>query len=237
VAITHVVDDSRQSKTAGTTIAGTGLGAASIALNDLIVVCFTSDDVAGTYSCADDQGNTYQTDVARFANAAHVSLVVFSAIVATDANTIVTVSHPSLTARALEIFVFRGTDTSASRVDGTPVTATGTGNASSGNLTTSSADSVMVGISGYESDSSNTYTGDGAFVNGKVGTTGGGDATNITQESGYNILTGTATDAYDTTNSASRSWAAALLAYKVPAGAAGSLVIPNRVGRLTYLRR
>lgn len=224
MAITFGTNQTGSSKTAGTSVAASAITSGSLALNDLIVVIFASDDAAGTYSCADDQLNSYQTDLARTSNAGHCSVVIFSAIVATVANTIVTVTHPSLTARGIDVYTFRGADTTASRVDTAAVTATGTGNAGSGNYTTAFSGSVMIGASVYESDRTNTYGGDANFVSGgAVGTTGGADASNITTKNGYQILSGTATDAYDTTNSASRSWVAALLAYKAPAA-----VLPAR---------
>lgn len=216
MAITFQSFKTRSSKTTGTTIAPTS-GFATVAVGDLFVVALLSDDASGTYSCADDQSNTYQTDLARVINSGHISIVVFSAIAATAATTIPTVTHPSLTARVLSGWHLRGTDTTAGRLDGTPVSATGTGNAASGNLSVTST-SCYVGFSGYESDISNTYTNDSGFDTpaSKDGTTGGSDASNITSITAVD-LTPSSPDSYDTTNSASRSWVAALLAYKIPA--------------------
>lgn len=217
MAITFHATANGASKTAGTTVAtSTTL---TLTSGDLICVAFACDDTAGTYSCADTV-NTYIEDVTALTNAGHVQLHVFRSIAGTTANLTITVTHPSLTARALVTMSFSGTassspfDTSAAGATGTSATP------ASGSVTPSADNYVVFGAVGVEDTGNNTATESTNFTGiQQNGTIGGGAASNIYCAASYNIQTTAAARNYQP-GITSASWADHALVYKVTAAAA-----------------
>ena len=183
------------SKTAGTTTSTAGQSLITTA-GDLVVVVFAMDNAAGTVSCADNEGAgdafVVQSDVT---NSGGVRTVILSAITNhTGSSYQVTVTHPSVTARAVHIRSF--TPTAGSTMDATATaqnTGTGTTTATTSNSVTPTADNqLVVGCCGSEDVvASQPITGFPSWATDykAAATSGGGDASNITIGTGYEIQT------------------------------------------------
>ena len=164
------------STTAGTTLAVTVTGA--VPVGNTVIVSFAMDPTTGTVSCTDLQGNTYVQDVniQNGSAGSGVRTVLFSSAVTTalaSGNTI-TITHPSVTARAASVSVFSGV-LGAGRLDRT---ATGTGSsatpATAATAATNQADELLIGTFGVESRlSSTTFAAGTGYTGLTVGTTTG----------------------------------------------------------------
>jgi hypothetical protein len=104
--------------TNGTTTTGTTLAvtvpAGGVAVNDTVVISFAMDPTSGTVSAADARGNTYTAD-ANFqqgtsGSGTGVRQVLLSARLGTAlvAGDSITVTHPSVAARAMSVSEFSG---------------------------------------------------------------------------------------------------------------------------------
>ena len=183
------------SKVAGTTISTAGQTLV-VTAGDLVVVTFAMDNAAGTVSCADDEGVSdvfvVQSDVTNSGGVRTVILAAISNYTGSSYN--VTVTHPSVTARAVQIRSF--TPTAGSTMDATATaqnTGTSTTTATTSNSATPPANNqLVVGCCGSEDVvASQTATGFPAWATDQraAGTSGGGDASNITIGTGYEIQT------------------------------------------------
>jgi len=212
-------------KTSGTTLACANMSATTA--GDSIFVLFASDDATGTYSVADSVGNSYSevTPPSPTTNATHVVLRIFrsDSTINRAANASITVTHPTLTARAVVIGAFTG---AATGTDGSNE-GTGTGTAAtSGNLTPTVNNCLLVGANAIEGPVADSNPTPAGWTNiSSDGTTGAGGASNIAIRGGYIIETTATLQAYNPTI-ASNSWAAAIVAVQ----AAGA------VGRVPYYR-
>ena len=203
---------------AGTTIAVT-VPVAGVAVNNFLVVYFAMDGAAGTVSAADTQGNPYTVAAnAQFATpgAGNVRSVILYAPVNTalvNGNTI-TVTFPSVTAKAVSVHEFAGVASLE-----TSAVATGTGTApSSGNATTTLANSLIVGSIGVEGIIGDTFTVGAGYTAGTRAATANATATNnalIDPE--YQIVSTTGTRAANATIT-NRDWAAAQATFYGSAG-------------------
>lgn len=203
-----------QSKSAGTTLAAT-VPLAGFAEGTSVIVTFASDDAAGTYSCADTAGNTYVEDVS-VTNASHVRTRIFSAhnIAALVSGNSVTVTHPSLTARAIVVGNFTGLEPVGAFDKNASSTGNGTTPDSTNTAATAQTDELLIGAIGVEGPLGDAWTKDANYTNiDRNGTTTGGAATNITIAAEYRVVTAAGT--YNATGTiTSAQWAAAIATYK-----------------------
>src|SRR5262249_35107048 len=136
-------------------------------VGDTIIITVALDPASGTVSCADSKGNAYtkDVDVTKGSGTSGVRSVIFSSPVKTalaGGNTI-TVTHPSLAARAMRADEFVGLLTSSYR----DKTKTGTGtnatpsSGSTGNTT--QARELVIGAVGVEI-SNQTFTPGAGFT-------------------------------------------------------------------------
>ena len=214
--ITYVKDvGTAQSTTTGTTLAVTVPGA-GVAQNNLIVVYFAEDGRNGTISATDTQGNTYavaanaQTGSPSGFNVRTSILYGIANTALVSGNTI-TVTHPSTEARAVSVSEFSAVNTL-----GVIKTATGSGiTPDTGDVTTTVADSVLIGAIGVEGVIGDTFTAGTGYSTApptRIATSGPSDATNITINPEYDIVS--VAGAYDADGTiTNRDWAAALATF------------------------
>ena len=160
------------SKTAGTTLALTLAGAVP-AGNSIIVTFAMNYSVSGGVSCADNRGNSYAVDVDAAqvpsgGGSSGVRTVVCSAhdVVGVTAGTIITVTHPSVTARAMAALSVSGL-AKTSPVDQTTAGASGASQLPSCNTAlppTTFANELLVAAIGVEGPSGDTLTYAGAWT-------------------------------------------------------------------------
>src|SRR5262245_37357478 len=102
--------------TAGSTTTGTTLvvtvPAAGVAADDTLIVVVAIDPASGSVSCDDTGGNTYTVDVdiPNGSGTTGVRTVILSALVTTPlaSGDTITVTHPSVAARAVAVYEFSG---------------------------------------------------------------------------------------------------------------------------------
>jgi hypothetical protein len=186
-----------------------------------MLVLFAHDVTAGTYSIADDAGNTYREDFAADF-AANVGIHIWSAIANATGFLVTTVTHPSMTPRAGIVLCITGP---SQTLTGTATSATGsTDTPSSPSLTPGVNGALVVGFVGREGPGTvdETFTHDAEFTLGAVsgtGTSGGGAASNISCGAALLEQATAAGIAYDSTLSSARDWLDAILAYAPAADA------------------
>jgi hypothetical protein len=202
------------SKTAGTTLVLTVTGAVSA--GDSIIVTVTLDYAAGAVTCTDGVGNTYSAD-ASATNGSTLRTVIFAAhnVTALAAGQTITVTHPSVTARAMVAAEFTGLVATAT-LDRTATASGSSTAANSGNTAvTTLANELLIGAIGVEGPSGDTFTKDATYtLLSRAGTTGGVAATNVTVNGEYRIVSATGAYAATGTLGTSRTWAAAIATYK-----------------------
>jgi hypothetical protein len=214
----------QSSKTAGTTLSLTIAG--GVPDGDSIIVTFAMNySIAAGVSCADNRGNSYAVDVDAAqvpsgGGSSGVRTVVCSAhnVQGVTAGTIVTVTHPSVTARAMAALSVSGL-AKTSPVDQTAAGASGTGPLPSCNTTlppTTFADELLVAAIGVEGPSGDTLTYPFAWTAlVKSGTTGGSSSSNATVNRAYRIVSATGTYGVTGTSlSPPALWASGLVSYK-----------------------
>src|SRR6266403_4979390 len=214
------------SESTGSSLAVT-VPAGGVAANDTIIVTLAMDpaadstDLAHPAGVTDSMGNTYakDADVTIGSGTSGVRTVVFSAPVGTalvSGNTI-TVTHPSVAARAVSINEFSGLLTSSP----TDQSGTATNTTSPLSATTSGAISQIqeLGIGAFGREGKLTdftavgsgFTGLTRFSSGNSGSTD----THITIDPEFKVLTnGSGTQTADETSSVGENWAAAVVTYK-----------------------
>lgn len=239
-SIRQVQSFSNSSKTAGTTLAVT---VSSPTANNTYLIAFAMDSAAGTISATDNATvpNTYTVDkdLNPGGSATTVRMAIIRAnLVTVTSLTTVTITLPSVTAKAAVVVEFAGPDlitpldvtNSNSATSGTAATSNATG-------TTAQADEVIFGAIGREDDRTNTpfartgtgMTPDQTFINSgatAVGTTGGGAASNISVEALWAIQTATSTQTADDTVT-SGDWTALVATYKASPSGGSSLGTPK----------
>lgn len=208
-----------QSKTAGTSISVT-VPAAGVKAGNSIIVTFAMDSTSGSVSVSDTAGNTYNLDADTGVYVTYVRTLIFSAhnVTALVSGNTITVTHPSVNARAVSANEFSGlAKTSALALDKTS-TATGdsTTPSSGSTATTTQADELLIGAIGVEGPLGDTFTaGSGYTALPRDGTTGASASSNITINPEYRIVSATGTYVADGTLSDARKWAAAIATYKM----------------------
>jgi len=238
---------SAQSKSAGTTLAVT----ITVDVGELVVVIFACDNTTGTYSCADNNSNAYThlTGSLSFSgswppvNTNGSELHCFY-LPNAPAATSVTVTHPSLTARAAWVSTYTGAATSspldiygANFPAGTSTTQPPT----LGTQTPSQDGCLVIIGSSWETTNNDTFTQGNSLLpttpesSFSIGTTGGGGASNQVCCWGYQIQTTAASvDAGSTTtsnflqtdSSGAVDGAGGVIVFKPDAGAAAEDPMP-----------
>lgn len=213
MAITFVqaFGNGAQNKTSGTTLAVNPT--TNPTSGHVVAVAFASDDAAGTYSCGDDQGNSW-SELVSVTNPGNASFRIFVSLLTTTITGNITVTHPTLTARALVWAEFSGlTD-----INPDPQTSTATGSVATApddletpDFTMSGYEFLVLGGWAWEGEIETLASNNGNFTGlGLIGTTGGGAASNMKVFAMYVISnTFSVTPNQDVTMSADRDWAAA----------------------------
>ncbi|MGH7788424.1 MAG: hypothetical protein ACRERC_16260, partial [Candidatus Binatia bacterium] len=212
--------DTEQVKSAGTAISLT-VPAGGVSSGNSVILALTMDAAAGAVSATDGAGNTYAVD-ADVTNAGDVRTVILSAhgVAALASGNVITVTHPSVTARALSGSEFSGLLASGTLDQISTQTGDSASPASGSAPTTSQADELLIGAMGIEGPVTDTFTaGAGYTLLAEAGTTGGTTGSNVTINPEYRIVAATGGYAADGSNSASRQWAAVIATYRgAPAG-------------------
>jgi uncharacterized repeat protein (TIGR02543 family) len=211
-----------QSKTSGTSLAITTNSA--VTAGDDILVTVSMDGNSGSVSVSDGINTYNQISNSQFTTPGdtNVRTVVFAAynVSSLPSGSTITITHPSVTARAAVASEFRGLATS-SVVD---QTKTGTGTASSvtsgATGTTTQADELLIGsiaLEGPNGDAPSVWQNSFSFgprYGTNYGSTGGGD-TDVTAQMGWRIVgsTGAYTAQLISLNT-TRDWAASIVTLK-----------------------
>ncbi|MFN8642759.1 MAG: hypothetical protein U0802_14310 [Candidatus Binatia bacterium] len=208
--------DAQQSKTAGTSIVLT-VPAAGVGAGHSVLLALTMDAAAGTVSAADSAGNVYGVDV-DVTNGTRIRTVVLSAhnVAALAGGSTISVTHPSVTARALSGSEFAGLlGSGALDQINSQVGNNGTALTSGATPVTSQADELVFGAIGVEGPSTDTFTPGASFIAlAAAGTTGPPGASNVTINPEYRIVAATGAYAADGTGSTNRNWAATVASYR-----------------------
>jgi hypothetical protein len=230
-ALTYIGDiGNATSKTSGTSLVITTT--AAVSAGDDIIVAFASDSSTGAVSVADSAGNSY-TSAADINNPSGVRTVIFVAyhVNALPSGSTITITHPSVTARAAVASVFRGLLSA-----GLDRTHTGTGSSTSpssgATSATSQADELLIGGVGTEGpsgDAAGTWGGSFSDLQ-RVGTTGGTATTNICVSMGYRIVSSTGTYTASKSSITSRDWATAIATFRMD-NAAPTVTINQAAGQ------
>lgn len=191
--------------------------AAGVAAGNLLAVSFAIDGVSGAISASDSKGNAYSVAAnAQYASPGNGNIrtvilysVLTTALVSGDT---VTVTYPSRTSKAMSVDEYSGVNT----LDAIS-TATGSGAApSTGNVSTTNDDELLLAAFGVEGDIVQTFTIGGAFnavPPPRDGTTGGTAATNAAINPAYRIVTSAGTYAASGTMSVSTDCARAVAGF------------------------
>jgi hypothetical protein len=205
MAITDpAIGNATSSKTSGTTLSVPNVGGgADMAVDDLIVVLFSMDNAAGTVSCTDGLSAIY-TSVSDVTNAAGVrSVILWAKALGNRAATgAVTVTHPSVTARAMNVRVFRGQDLTSPFDQQNTGTTNGSTATTSNSVTPGQDGELVIAVTGVEDTNNEGNPTQPAWVTdalNKVGTTGGGAASNIYSAGGFEIQTTATARTYNPT--------------------------------------
>jgi len=121
-------------------------------------------DAAGTVSAADGV-NTY-TVAANVTNASHVRTVILSAqnVTALASGATITVTHPSVAARALSANEFSGVSKTAALDQTSAASGTDTNPSSGSTATTTLANELLIGSIGVEGPLADTFTTGGSYT-------------------------------------------------------------------------
>jgi len=213
--ITFYGSRSQTAKTSGTTLVMDLSAAPKVNVGSLLVICFAHDVAAGTYSVADTQGHTYRPDFeADFGS--NLGVHIWSTISTFTGFINVTITHPTLTARAAFGVTLDG---ASQALTGTKGSATGTSTSPSSPSLTPAVDGAAVfGFVGREGPgiTDAAFTNDAAYAAGTLaspGTTGGSGASNISGGLGVLVQGTAAATTYDATLGASVDWLAVAIAY------------------------
>jgi uncharacterized repeat protein (TIGR01451 family) len=201
-------------KDAGTTTSSTLAFTANNTAGNFIAVAVRAGNVGQSITVTDTRGNTYRRAIQANAILDGVTLAVYYAeAIAAGANTVTVSDTLSGGTLRFAIFEYAGVATSSS-LDGTPVSAEGTGTAlSSGTTTTTAGGDLVLGV--FSSSDPATFTaGSGATIQERVPV-----APNAKLAVQDQFPSGIGPVAATATISPSQAWAAAVAAFKA-AGAA-----------------
>ena len=210
---------------ATTTTAGTNLNltvpAGGVAAGNTLLISFAMDPVSGSVSVADSKGNSYTADAdvmnGTSGSGTGVRTLIFSAPVQTPlaAGDLITITHPSATARAASAVYVSGLVTAAPADRTATATGRSTSPASGNTATTTVASELLFCATGVE-ETSGTATTFSAGSGGYTALTGSATAssTGISVFPEYRTVTTTGTYSGTGTLNQTRRWATALVTYK-----------------------
>jgi hypothetical protein len=218
------------SKSAGTTLA---LSPSGLTANNTILIAFSMDSATGTVSCTDNATipNAYTVDVDVNGGGTGTTCrtcIIRANLVTITSLTTITITHPSVTARAAVASEFSGIDLLTPLDKSAGVAGSSTAASSGATAATTVADEVIWGAIGREDDITGTPFGTigtgmtpDQIVILSQGTTGGGAASNMSVLSMYAIQTATNAQTADSTVT-NGDWTACVACYKCsPAGGSG----------------
>jgi hypothetical protein len=217
---------SAQNKTAGTTLVLTLDTTPALELGDTTLIAFAMDGATGTISATDNAStpNTYVVDhdVDGSGTGEVRTAIIRGRLTNTTSLTTITITHPSVTARAGHADQFRGINaaTPLDKVAGTADAGASTTPSSGATATTAQNNEIIFGAIGWEGpDDSESYTAGTGMTPDQtkileLGTTGGGAASNITAANEYALQTATAAQTAGGTITNSRDWTALVATYK-----------------------
>ena len=203
------------SKSSGTSLSIT-VPAGGVSAGNSIIVAFAMDDGSGTVSCSDTAGNTYTVDI-DVTNSGNVRTVILSShnVSALISGNSITVTHPSVTARAVSVSEFSGLAPTSALDKIQSNTGSSASPSSGATSTTTVKNELLIGAIGVEGPLDESFTKgtlwDAALP--RNGTTGQGAASNITINPEYWIVSTTGSYTADGTITA-RDWAAVIATYK-----------------------
>ena len=190
--------------------------AAVAAGDDIIIAAAWGPNLQSKLTVTDTAGNTY-TQEARAINAGNVLSYIIAAFnvkaLPSGSTITITSTYSQSVAKAAVVSVFRGL-ASTSALD---QTKTGTGSStspSSGSVTTTRANELLIGAIGTSGTTSDTAgTWQNSFIAGqRVGTTGG--TANKTISMGYRIVSSTGAYTASKTGITSTTWAASIATFR-----------------------
>lgn len=204
------------SKVANTSLSVT-VPAGGVARGHLLVVSFAIDGVSGTVSASDSKGNSYTVAAnAQYASpgTGNVRTVILYSLINTAlaSGDTVTVTYPSRTAKAMTVDEYSGANT----LDVVRTATGATTTPSTGNVTTTNDNELLVAAFGVEGDITETFTAGGGFNASpppESGTTGGTATTNSTIDPAYTTAASIGTYAATATLSVSTDCARALATF------------------------
>src|SRR5262249_41442444 len=152
------------SQTVGTTLTVT-VGAAGAAADDTLVVTLALDPASGPVSCTDSAGNTYtvDADARRGSGTSGVRTVVFSSLLTSSLATgdTITITHPSVAARAMCVYEFAGISTADQIATGT---GSGTSPSAGPTAPTSQSDELVFAAVGMEAKKTDPFTAGAGYT-------------------------------------------------------------------------
>jgi hypothetical protein len=204
-----------QDKSTGTTISVT-LDGPAVPAHRSIIVAFAMDAADGTVSASDSSGNTYTVD-ADVAEANHVRTVILAAhnVATLPSGSTITVSHPSVAARALSVAEFSGLEQTAPLDRVSTENGNGTTPSSGLTVTTTVPDELLVGAIGVEGPDGDSFAA-GAYYTAlpRIGTSGGSASSNVSINPEFQIVSAIGTYAADGTLGTIAKWAAGIATYR-----------------------
>ena len=225
-------------KTAGTTLSlPIPTSPWGLAVGHTLLIGFAMDGATGTVSATDNAStpNTYVVDVDKAAASPSTSNVrgcIIRAYVGSITSlTTITITHPSVTARAAFVASFSGIQQASPLDQSTSAVGSSTTPSSGATAATTQANEVIFGVIGYETDadSSSLSTGmtpDAMTIAGTF-TSGGGAASNVTCYGGYALQTATSAQTHNATGGANTDWVALIATYKSLGTGVGTPKIMN----------
>lgn len=186
----------------------------TIAVGEHIIVAVGTSTGGLTATAADTQGNTYQTDVTAAGGGARVVYIISAKVTTqlTTADTVTVTYSASASGRIMSLFSVTGLASSSWFDQGTSANGS-SASPNSGNVTTTQADELLIGMV-RNNAGGGAITWGGGFTG--LNTTQDGGASQW-QASGYRIVS--ATDTYAASGTIiSAGWNAAIATYKGAAG-------------------
>lgn len=207
-------------KVAGTTLS---LNISTPSVGNTLLIAFVMDGATGTVSCTDNAStpNTYVVDVDKAAaspGSGNVRTCIIRGYIATVTSlTTVTITHPSVTARAAVIGEFRGIIQTSPLDKSTSAVGSGTTASSGATATTSQDDELIFGAIGAEEEPGTFTVGTGMTPDQTAltvgNTTGAGATSNVAVQAQYAVQVAVSAQTADATTD-NTDWAACIATYK-----------------------
>jgi len=213
--------------------------AAGVAAGHTLIVTVAMDAATGTVSCGDSQGNVYtqDADLTNGAGTAGVRTVVFSGPIvnALGSGDSVTVSFPTVAARALSVDEFAGLVLDGA-LDRT-ATASGTSTTPFSGFTPATTQSaeLLLGAIGVDRETTHPFAAAGGYTALTLSSSGvvvGGPGGGVTLHPVFRVVSATGSYAAGGTIGSPSAWTAVLVTYRAP-GVLGPTPSPSATGTAT----